>query len=903
MESPPTGTVTFLFSDIEGSTRRWQDEPDAMRALLTEHDAIWREVIEKHRGHLFKHTGDGVAAVFASAADACAAAVDAQARLAGVLPVRVGLHTGEAELRDGDYFGSTLNRCARLMGIAHGGQIVCSAATAELVRDRDDLRDLGEHRLRDLSRGERVWQVGAGEFPALRSLTAASTNLPFLLSSFVGREAEMAELVAAVGESRLVTLTGVGGVGKTRLALQVAGEVLPGFVDGVWLAELAAAANGDEMVQVVALALGVVQRQQMTLAESIVDFLRTREMLVVLDNCEHLLDDTSELVEDVLAGAPKVRVLATSREGFGIPGEAVRPLRSLAATEQDAESSDAVVLFVERARAVKPGIVLDTDAVSIVVELCRRLDGIPLAIELAAARVATMTPAEIVGHLDERFRLLTGGRRGRVERHQTLRAAIEWSYSLLEETERAVFDRLGVFPASFDEAAAVAVCAGDGVERWDVIDAMAGLATKSMVNTEQHGDVTRYQLLETLRHFSRDRADDLDELRRRHARHFAGVAEAFSSGLRSPDEFAWRPRLVAELDNLRAAAGWAFDAAGLDDVGFGVRIIDALLHEAGDRLSWGIQAWAAPGLARVDDLEAAQRATLFTAASQAEFLLGDLERARQLAARALADTPILSNAHDIAIIWLCIGEAALGDPAAAMDFLAEARALVESDPTSNKWRAAGLPILVSTIALMAGDHDTARSQARLSVSRNRALSNPSMLAHALVNEGHVLCTQSPTEALALLDEAMPLLEAGLVDSVYSGALLDVAFLRAPADLARAARAASTAIGVLARTGNRSNIADAIAMAAFVTAAHPAYREVAVTLDGARRGPLLGHIPALFTTPYQPRLDATSEDVVAGLDPAIVGAAQRRGAAMTYDEVTAYALEQLARIAVESEASV
>ena len=259
MKDLPTGTVTFLFTDVEGSTRRWQDEPEAMRALLVEHDAILRDVIDKHCGHLFKHTGDGVAAVFASAADACAAAVDAQARLVGVLPVRIGLHTGEAELRDGDYFGSTLNRCARLMAIAHGGQIVSSEATASLVRERDDLRDLGEHRLRDLSRAERVWQVGGGEFAALRSLTAASTNLPLLGNAFVGRVAELEAIVNELAVSRLVTLTGVGGVGKTRLALQVAAEVLPRFADGVWLCELAAASSAEEMAHVVALALGVVQ--------------------------------------------------------------------------------------------------------------------------------------------------------------------------------------------------------------------------------------------------------------------------------------------------------------------------------------------------------------------------------------------------------------------------------------------------------------------------------------------------------------------------------------------------------------------------------------------------------------------------------------------------------------------
>ena len=299
-----------------------------------------------------------------SAADAVNAAVDVQACLAEVLPVRIGLHTGEAELRDGDYFGSTLNRCARLMGVAHGRQVVVSEATAGLVRDRDDLRDLGEHRLRDLSRAGRVWQVGGGEFGALRPLTldAARTNLPLLGNAFVGRRSELEAIAKDLGEMRLVTLTGVGGVGKTRLALQVAGEVLPRFAHGVWLCELAAASNGDDIAQVVASALGVVQRQPMTLAESIVDFLRTQELLVVLDNCEHLLDAAAELVDGVLAGASKVRILATSREGFGIADEQVRPVRSLAVSNEHPESSDAVVLFATRAQAVDPDFVLDASA-------------------------------------------------------------------------------------------------------------------------------------------------------------------------------------------------------------------------------------------------------------------------------------------------------------------------------------------------------------------------------------------------------------------------------------------------------------------------------------------------------------------------------------------------------------
>ncbi len=313
MESPPTGTVTFLFTDIEGSTRRWQDEPEAKRALLVEHDAILRDVIDKRHGHLFKHTGDGVAAVFASAADAVNAAVDAQARLHAVLPVRMGLHTGEAELRDGDYFGSTLNRCARLMGVAHGGQIVCSAVTAELVRDRDDLRDLGEHRLRDLSRAERVWQVGGGAFAALRSMEHHATNLPLQSSSFVGRAREVDSVVKLLADDLLVTLTGVGGVGKTRLALAVGAEVLPRFANGVWVVELALIAHEDMVLATLGEVLGIAPQTGEPLATTLVNRLRTKEMLLIIDNCEHVLGPVASFVDRLTTSAPGVRVLATSR--------------------------------------------------------------------------------------------------------------------------------------------------------------------------------------------------------------------------------------------------------------------------------------------------------------------------------------------------------------------------------------------------------------------------------------------------------------------------------------------------------------------------------------------------------------------------------------------------------------
>ncbi len=470
----PTGTVTFLFTDLEGSTRLWERHPEAMRTALARHDEILRDAVGQRSGVVVKTTGDGLHAAFAVAADAVAAAADAQQVLldeAWALPeplrVRMGLHTGRAEIRTGDYYGPAVNRAARVSAAAHGGQVVVSHATEELVRDDlpagAALTDLGEHRLRDLARPERVYQVDApglrSDFPPLRSIDAYPTNLPLQLSSFVGREREIATIAKELYDARLVTLTGVGGVGKTRLSIQVAAEVLPHYRDGVWLCELAAATDPDSLAQVVASTLGVAQRPGLDLAASILEYLRGRELLVLLDNCEHLLDAAGRLGEGVLRECAGVRILATSREGLGVEGERVVALRSLGVPEQGAGSdaaaaSEAVRLFLERAHAAQAEFELDAASVEAVGEICRRLDGIPLAIELAAARVVAMHPREIADHLDERFRLLTGGRRTAVERHHTLRATVDWSYSLLGPTEQAVFARLGVFAGSFDASAA-----------------------------------------------------------------------------------------------------------------------------------------------------------------------------------------------------------------------------------------------------------------------------------------------------------------------------------------------------------------------------------------------------------------------------------------------------------------
>jgi predicted ATPase/class 3 adenylate cyclase len=562
----PSGVVTFLFTDVEGSTRRWEADPDGMRLALTAHDEVLHGGIEAHGGFMFKHTGDGVCAAFSSPRAAVDAAIAAQRKLE--LPVRMGLATGEAELRDGDYFGTVLNRAARVMAAGHGGQILLAESTAGLLSGVD-LLDLGPRRLRDLPGPVQVFQVQADglrtDFPPLRALDAGPGNLRPAPTSFIGRESEAGEVQAAVKTHRLVTLTGVGGVGKTRLALEVAGRLVDEFPDGVWFFELAAVADPTAVPDAVAAVLGITQQPGRSVAESVAAALEGRVRLLVFDNCEHVLDAAADLIEAILAASATTKIVATSREGLGIADERLWPVPSLNVSA--GVDSAAVALFVERAQHVSPRFSVGDDGeAAAVVEICRRLDGIPLAIELAASRMAAMTASEVRDRLDQRLRLLVGSRRG-LERHHTLRHAVAWSYDLLDDTEKALLDRCSVFAGGFSLHSACAVAGFDDIDDLAILDLLDALVRKSLLVADRSSGRTRFSMLETIRQFAEEQLvarGEASQIRAAHSRYFAGLEADIMALWDSPRQREAYDWVTVELANLRTAFRWAADQGDLD---------------------------------------------------------------------------------------------------------------------------------------------------------------------------------------------------------------------------------------------------------------------------------------------------------------------------------------------------
>ena len=577
MPHAPTGTVSFVFTDIEGSVTLWERHPEAMKLALARHNAVLREVIGAHSGFIFKTVGDAFCAAFATASDALAAATAAQRIMQAEdwrdtpIKIRIGLHTGTAEERDGDYFGNTVNRVARVMSVAYGEQVLLSMATAELLRDQLPsgltLREMGEHRLKGLINPERLWQVVAPglrqDFPALQSLNAIPNNLPFRSTSFLGRDQDVSQVRDLLETTNLLTLVGPGGIGKTSLSLQVAASVLDRFKDGAWFVELAPLADAALVPSAVATALGLREEPDKPLLTTLLNFLNQRQLLIILDNCEHLVEACARFADSVLRTSRKTRILASSREPLTIGGELAWRVSPLSTPDPKAQTTflqltqyAAVGLFIERARFANASFQVTNDNAPSVSQICWCLDGVPLAIELAASRVKAMRVEQIAERLGDRFRLLTGGSRTALPRHQTLRATIGWSYDLLNDRERILFRRLSVFAGGWTLEAAEDICAGQGIETSNVLDLLTNLVDKSLVVPDEKADEPRYRMLETIRQYSREKlvdANEVEQIGDGHLAFFARLAVWLGPRFLGPDQVRWYAKAEVELDNLRAA--------------------------------------------------------------------------------------------------------------------------------------------------------------------------------------------------------------------------------------------------------------------------------------------------------------------------------------------------------------
>ncbi len=880
MPDLPSGTVTFLFTDLEGSTQLWERQPEVMRGALARHDSLLRQAVEKHRGHVFKTGGDAFCVAFQSASEALAAALEAQLALhaedrgqATPLRARATLHAGAADLRDGDYFGPALNRAARLLAIAHGGQTLISQTVYDLVRDAlpegAALRDLGAHRLKDLQRPERVHQLLhpglPDEFPPLRSLEALPNNLPLQPTSFIGRERELTELRDLLPANRLLTLTGAGGSGKTRLALQLAAELVEAYPDGVWLVDLASLTDPALVPQTVAAALGVREVPGRFLTLTLSEHLKSRRLLLLLDNCEHLVEACAHLAGALMRASSGLTLLATSREVFGIGGEAVWSIPALSSPDPRGLAHptpaavagftqyEAVRLFIDRARLAKPGFTITDQNAPAVAQICHRLDGIPLAIELAAGKVKALSPEQIAARLDDRFRLLTGGSRIALPRHQTLRAAIDWSYELLSEPERVLLRRLSAFAGGWTLEAAEAICAGQPVDEHDVLEILTRLVDKSLViaETDARGG-TRYRLLGTVRQYGGERLGQAGEsasVRSRHRDWFLALAERAAPELTGREQALWLDRLEQEHDNLRAALEWSLaEEAGAEP---GLRLAGFLFR------FWSVrgyvtegQTWLEAALARSAGTSPAARARALRGLGALATQQNDLQKSADALDQSLALYRRLDDKRGLARALTGRGNVEIqrGEAALAERFYQEA---LEPARTTELWDLVATVLNnLGEVARLRGDYTAARAS----------------YEEALLAAGEA-SARSRTHALANL---------GLV-ALFEG------------DCAAARARAVEGIAIAARLGDRRMVAAGLEVLAGVLA-REGQAERAARLLGAADG-LRRAINAPLELADSPEYDRTVATARAVLDEAAFAALHAEGETMTMEQAIAHALEK------------
>jgi predicted ATPase/class 3 adenylate cyclase len=757
--SPPTGTVTFLFTDIEGSTKLWERDAEAMQDALARHDAILHGVIKEHDGYVFKTVGDAFWCAFSRATDALEASLEAQRALltkegwpeeTGPLRVRMALHTGATEEKDGDYFGPPVNRVARLLSAAHGGQVLLSLATQELVRDQlppdVELRDLGERRLKDLFGPERVFQLMApglpAEFPPLRTLEGHPNNLPLQPTLLVGREGEVAEVAERLGgeEVRLLTLTGPGGTGKTRLALQAGADLLEEFDDGVFFVSLATITHPELVPSTIAGSLGLRESAGQSLTETLEGYLHHKHLLLILDNFEQVLEG-APLVGELLGTCPELKVLATSRIPLRLYGEQEYPVPPLELPDlvrlpplERLTQYEAVRLFVERAKAVKPDFEVTNDNASAVAEICVHLDGLPLAIELAAARTKLLPPQALLSRLGNRLKLLKGGATNLPARQRTLRATIDWSYELLDEDEKTLFGRLSVFAGGSTLEAIEEICDPQG--ELEALEVVGSLLEKSLLRREERaGGESRFVMLETIQEYAREKLEEsgeAEETRRRHAEHYLALTETAEPELLGADQGRWMRRLGTEFANLREAHAWSLEPGeGEGRAGMRLRLAAALWRFwAAQRFEEG-KVWLQTALERDTGGFPALRAKALGALGFILLFQHDYERAMDALEEAIALYGELGDKSGAAFALANLGWATLhGDYRGRVPaFVWEAEALMQEDIDDHA--RAILGIVRASAAIGQGDLDSAVLQLEESLALCRELGDRRSAAMAL----------------------------------------------------------------------------------------------------------------------------------------------------------------------------
>lgn len=833
MPELPSGTVAFLFTDIEGSTKRWDRDSAAMWSAVERHFAILDAAIEVSRGVRFKTIGDAVQAAFPTVPRAVAAALAAQRALItepwggpGPLHVRMAIHAGEAEPRDGDYLAPALNRLARLMSAGHGGQVLLTVAAANLARDTlpagASLRDLGEHRLRDLQRPEPVFQLIhpdlPADFPPLKSLDMPRHNLPIPATPFIGREADVERVVALLQQpdTRLVTLTGPGGIGKTRLALQSAERLLEAFPHGIWFVDLAALDDAALVPRAIARALSVPEEGGRSLLDVLREHLAARSLLLVLDNFEQLLD-AAPMVSTLLGASPGSRALATSRAPLRLRGErevdlaplSLPPPRSAEGQTPEAMArSEAVQLFLARAEAVKPGFALTAETAPAVAEICRRLDGLPLAIELAAARLRMLPPRELLNRLDDRLRLLTGGPRDAPARHQTLRQTIAWSHDLLAPDEQTLFRRMAVFAGQPTLAAIEAVTDPDG--SLDAFEALASLVEQSLLQQRGDGEAEpRFGMLQTIRDFAREQLavhGETDSIASARAHYFARFAEDAHPELFGPEQAAWFERFASDHDDLRGALHWLIER----------HETDAALRLAGTLTTfWLIRGYPSEGSELLDralqdsaNADPGVRCHALVSAGMLAGAQGETEHAAALLeeALALAEASGDDAATARVLAALAVNAEDRGDFARAVELHEEALVLYRA---TNDQHAIGQELVgLGTLAASTGQNERAALLLEEATAHFRALGDDWGLGHGLLNLGRLAFLDGRLDrATARSEEALAIFRA--LDDTASSALLlanlgEVAFHQGM--LERALSLYNQALADFRDLGDKRNIA-------------------------------------------------------------------------------------------------